>query len=291
MNKHCCCICERDGLFKEVLIHHIDGNNSNNKSENLAVLCLNHASMADAGLRTGKLGSGKKLTPAEVKEYKKRWETKVGLTSNLQKRTFPLYQKKHLQILHQYEINKIKNEILSLNDKDKRLKEKFTYFDQLVIEEWMTDLPLRKFLLKAYDELIIPGWIIEDVNKSKLLAKSISSLFSHLGDPTLIPMNKSEKKLLTKGLEALETFASFAGQFSPNISPLKNACNAILELAEIALLYNLKDVKRKILRLLNKIEKDCSEYESEKKTKLVTQERLKRVTIVETTIRKVNSLK
>ena len=41
---------------------------------NLAVLCLVHASAADAGLKKGKLGSGKKLKPDEVREFKKIWE-------------------------------------------------------------------------------------------------------------------------------------------------------------------------------------------------------------------------
>lgn len=69
MSKHCCCICQAERIYKPVAIHHIDGNNSNNKLENLAVLCLDHHSMADAGLKKGKVGSGKKLTPAHVKEY------------------------------------------------------------------------------------------------------------------------------------------------------------------------------------------------------------------------------
>lgn len=61
MSKHCCCICQAERIYKPVAIHHIDGNNSNNKLENLAVLCLDHHSMADAGLKKGKVGSGKKL--------------------------------------------------------------------------------------------------------------------------------------------------------------------------------------------------------------------------------------
>lgn len=290
-NKHCCCICQAERMYKPVAIHHIDGNNSNNKIENLAVLCLDHHSIADAGLKKGRSGSGRKLTPAHVKDYKKLWETKVGLTRKLQKKTFPLYQKKHLQILHQFEINKIKNEILTLSDKDKRVKEKFAYFDQLLLEGLMTDLPIRKFLLQAYDELVIPGWVIDDVTKSKLLSQSIPSLFFHLAGPDIIPIGRSDKMLLVKGLEVLETMGHFAGEFSPKISPLKNACNAIFELAEIASLYSLKDVKRKIPRLLKKIQRGCSEYESEKKGKQVSQERRKRIGIVKKTLEKVKSLK
>lgn len=92
-NGHCCCICQGDGCGKEVLIHHIDGNNSNNVESNLAVLCLIHASQADAGLRQGKLGAGKKLKPDSVRQYKKIWQRKRRTE------TLPLRAKKQLEIL------------------------------------------------------------------------------------------------------------------------------------------------------------------------------------------------
>lgn len=75
-NKHTCCICRNSD--REAIIHHIDGNPSNNKDENLAVLCLDHASKADAGLKKGKLGAGKKFTAEEIKRYKELWENKVS---------------------------------------------------------------------------------------------------------------------------------------------------------------------------------------------------------------------
>jgi hypothetical protein len=77
-NRSCCCICQDGGVGKEVIVHHIDGDNSHNDMANLAVLCLVHASSADAGLRKGKLGAGKKLAPELVIEYKKRWEQKIA---------------------------------------------------------------------------------------------------------------------------------------------------------------------------------------------------------------------
>lgn len=43
-NRNCCCICQDSGIGKEVIIHHINGNNSHNDITNLAVLCLTHSS-------------------------------------------------------------------------------------------------------------------------------------------------------------------------------------------------------------------------------------------------------
>lgn len=289
VNKHCCCICEKDGMYKEVLIHHIDGNNSNNKIENLAILCLEHASMADAGLKKGKLGSGKKLTPAEVREYKKRWERKVGIENKMERRRFPLYQKKHLEILYKFEIRKVKNEILSLSDNDKRLREKFDYLDQFVLEEFISGLELRKFLLNAYTDIALLSVVAN--NMPKMLSKAILGLFIHLVSPEEVKMDASDKKLFVKSLETIGILASFAAEFNPNVSVLTNTCKAFYELSEIATWYKLKDMKDKIIKELMIIEKDCLQYGSEKNSKQIRQERFKRINIVKKTIGKVELLK
>lgn len=288
-NKHCCCICEMTAVHKPVQIHHIDGNNSNNKINNLSVLCLDHHSMADAGLKRGKLGSGKKITPSAVKDYKKCWETKVELTSKLQKRTFPLYQKKHMMILYQFEINKIKNKILSISDSSKRLQEQFDYLDQLVLEELISGIHLRKFLIQAYSDIALQT--IGDTNRPKMLSSSLLNLFLHLVGPEYVSIRPEDKTLIEGSLQTFKILGSFAGEFSDKISTLKNVCNSIIELAEIVVLYNLKDFKNKILRVLKVIQKDCSEYESEKRSKLVTQQRLKRVNLIKGTIQKIKLLK
>lgn len=95
-NRHCCCICQNDGYGREVLVHHIDGNNSNNVESNLAVLCFIHASQADACLTKGKLGSGKKLKPDAVKQYKKIWERKTELGLQHRKENLPIREKNNL---------------------------------------------------------------------------------------------------------------------------------------------------------------------------------------------------
>jgi hypothetical protein len=154
-NKHCCCVCQGDGYGKEVLIHHIDGDNSNNIESNLAVLCLVHASMADAGLTKGKLGAGKKLKPDSVRQYKSIWQRKIKLEQQHRKEAISLRAKNQLEILYKFEIHKTKNFILSLKNKDKRIKESFDYFDQLVLEEFISGINIRTILLDAYSDLSV----------------------------------------------------------------------------------------------------------------------------------------
>lgn len=65
-NQHACCICGNSG----VQIHHINSDPSDNKSSNLAVLCLRHHDEA-----TNITGLSAKLKSSEILEYKKNWET------------------------------------------------------------------------------------------------------------------------------------------------------------------------------------------------------------------------
>lgn len=288
-NRHCCCICARNGMHKEVLIHHIDGDNNNNRLENLAVLCLAHASMADAGLRKGKLGSGKKLTPLEVREYKKNWERKIGIERKIERRKFPLYHKKHMKILYEFEINRVKNEILSLNDNDRRIREKFDYLDQFVYEEWVSGVELRKFLLEAYTDIALMR--VGANNIPSILLGAISDLNIHLFGPAEVKINAADKKISIRSLETIEILASYAAEFKPNVSLLTNACKTFHGFAVIAARYRLRELKKRIIKELRKIEKNCSQYESEKRSIQIKRERVKRINIVQNTIRKVKLLK
>lgn len=69
-NRHCCCIC--NVTHKDVQIHHIDNDNSNNAPENLAVLCLDcHSKVTSDG------GLGRSYSPGEVASYKTLWEERM----------------------------------------------------------------------------------------------------------------------------------------------------------------------------------------------------------------------
>lgn len=67
---HTCSKCRK--LELDVQIHHIDGNPSNNKEENLMVLCLQDHSVASS-----KSTMSKGYTQAELKKYKENWESIV----------------------------------------------------------------------------------------------------------------------------------------------------------------------------------------------------------------------
>ncbi len=286
-NRHCCCICQRDGIGQEVIVHHIDGNNSNNLAANLAVLCLVHASGADAGLKKGKLGSGKKLKPDEVREYKKIWERKIKLESSHRRQILPLYKKRQLEILYHFEIQKIKNEILSLKDIDKRLKEKFEYLDQLVFEDFISGLNIRNILLNAYSDIAL--FTIGDNERPKRLARSIWGLFLHLVGPDKVKMYTNDRKLFLKSLDVLRNLGDFAAGHSER-TVLKNICDELYSFYEIASWYKFKKAKMSILKILERIKKSCFDFEDEKKTKSIFKERRERQKIIEKTLMDLKEL-
>jgi len=74
-----CCVCRIPK--KPLQIHHIDGDNSNNALENLAILCLDcHTETQIKG------GFGRKLDATQVKLYCDEWLDKIGRYSDERKK-------------------------------------------------------------------------------------------------------------------------------------------------------------------------------------------------------------
>lgn len=286
-NRHCCCICQKDGIGKEVWIHHIDGNNSHNVISNLAVLCISpHASQADAGLKSGKQGSGKKLKPGEVREFKKIWERKIEEENKIHKNILSIQKRKQLEILYYFEIDKIKNEILSLEDNNKLIKEKFSFLDQLVIEESISGIKIRKILSAAYRDMA-PQTVGEGNEKVRGLAKSIWGLFIHLVGPAYVKIDNEDLILFRESIDTIETLGSFAAEFNEKRNALKEVCSIIIDLGSIAHWYNLTREKKTIISALSKIKKAAGDYKNEGKES--SKEILARIKIVEGTITKIKT--
>jgi hypothetical protein len=289
-NKHTCCICRDFKNYQEVIIHHIDGNPANNKEDNLAVLCLNHASMADAGLNRGKLGSSKKLKPDEVRTFKKTWESKCIAETKVEKITLPIKERRQLEILYKFEISKRKNEILSLPEKRQNIrKDHYEFLQQLLIEEFITGLKLRPIILKAFGDIGIQS-AGQDYIALPLL-EAIKGLFLHLVGPKEVKIYSDDKKLLLESLDIIETIGGYGGSISDDTRLLTKSCKAIYELAEVSSWYKFSNFVIKALKVLNKIKKDCFDYEPAKK--LRNKEKLikERIKIVNGVIKAIKKLK
>jgi hypothetical protein len=71
-NRHTCCICHTPR--KHVQIHHIDGDPSDFRFGNLAVLSLDCHSLVSSNE-----GLGRQYTPGEVARYKEQWEQRCAI--------------------------------------------------------------------------------------------------------------------------------------------------------------------------------------------------------------------
>jgi len=283
-NRHCCCICRWRGIGKEINIHHIDGNNSNNDISNLSVLCLEHASMADAGLREGKLGSGKKLSPKEVKEFKAIWEKIHDEEIKESKISIPKTEKRYLEMLYDFEIRKSIAEIASLEEPTKqneKIEEKFKYFNQLALEEVMSNIDIRMILLKAYSDYSFRA--IGNDKLCEMMAESIYSFSWHLVGPREVSILDNDKKVIFKSLEVLESFGTYVGEYN-NISSVKKICEIIEKLGNIIIGYNLEDKMNKIINIISELKKSCNKYTSfemiEGREKIIENDRKERLKIV-----------
>jgi len=260
-NRYCCCICGYNSKGKDVIIHHIDGNPNNTTQENLAVLCLDHASQADAGLRKGKLGSGRKLTPELVKKFKKDWEERVSKEFKIEKKILPIKKRKHLEILYEFEFTKIKNEILaSPGKKQKFIKQKFDFLAQFLVEEFISGIPFRKLLLKIFNDIAIISPQQDYINIP--LIESIRNLHIHLIGPEEVPMGKNDKTMLFRSLETLETIGSYEASLNDTNNTLKEVCKTIIELSEMASWYEFHKFIKKAKQVLLKIKKESEQYGS-----------------------------
>ena len=70
-NRHTCCICK---TRKDVQLHHIDKDRSNNSPENLCVVCTSCHSDVHSNQ-----GLGRQFTIGELKIYKEEWEDRCKL--------------------------------------------------------------------------------------------------------------------------------------------------------------------------------------------------------------------
>jgi len=288
-NKHSCCICRDPKSGQGVIIHHIDGNPNNNDGSNLAVLCLNHASMADAGLVKGKLGSSKKLSAEEIKSFKQSWEKKVLEEVKIERKLLPIRERKQLEILYKFEISKRKNEILALSKKStETIKNNFEFLQQLVLEEFITGIRLRSVLLKSFLDIALQA--VGESYLSLPLIDAIKGLFFHLIGPKNVKMSSYDKKLLLESLDVLNTIGGFGGEFSDDLHVLKRTCKTIYELSEVSYLYKFHKFLAKSGKILNSIKRDCLKYEpinkGNNKEKIIKE----KVKIVDNTIKSIKDL-
>jgi hypothetical protein len=244
------------------------------------------------GLKGGKLGQGKKITPDEVRAYKDDWEKKVEAEIKVEKRTIPSSQRKQLEILYKFEISKRKNEILALSQRQQQLrKDNYQFLQQLVVEEFVSGLKLRHILLEAFGDMTFQSG---GENYIALpLVEAIAGLFLHLIGPEDVKMSSDDRKLLLRSLKKLDILGGYGAWLSddPKSKLLRKVCDTVYELAEICSWYHFSAFLNKSRKVLNSVKRECSKYEPIQKRKNKTRLIKDRTKIVDKAIQSIKKLK
>jgi hypothetical protein len=252
-NDHTCCICRERG--KDVVTHHIDGDNNNNDPTNLAVLCLDCHSKV-----TGTRGLGRKYSSIEVRKYKRDWE-------------FIIRKKRHLIIepyrkLEKSEARSNRSEIrrnlyeLAATRKTERAKEILELLDVYYIFEGESGYILDiLYLLVPLIHSPISG----------LVAQYVLHYFGHIPGPEYTKIRKKDVRDIDKAIAVLTWMSEFSAEFEQEIPTVRAALRALYSLFEIASTYRVKRLETRIRRSLQSIKKVMltSDYPEKEKTSII----------------------
>lgn len=265
-NDHTCCVCRTKG--KNVQVHHIDGNTSNNAPENLAVLCLDCHSRV-----TGTEGLGRAYTPGELGQYKRTWEymTRVRLVGAEAPTSSSGGEISYF--------DRIVCEILSMDDGDPRIRERLQTLSHLNIVAGCTDDILGALFYFTVASTMSHG------QTATIVANLIPDLFLHLVGPAHVTLNTDDERRLEEGVNRLDTIGKFHGEFDKNLEVVQAACDNLYSMAGIASLYNLASVIELVVTALQNTAEGCLATFEEHKEPLI-----EGAEYAEQTIQKVRAL-
>lgn len=242
-NDHTCCICRKEG--KDVDIHHIDGDRTNNRVVNLAVLCLNCHSKV-----TGRRGLGRSYSTLEVKMHKRDWEYRVRRIRGL----LPSTKSRHTQSTYQIknDIRRIIYELASAEDSTlakNKLELLWIYcvLDLKVNSNYILDL--------FYD--VVP--FLAENEAGPLTAEFIPRLFYGLPGPQEVKIDSKDVGNLLNAIDFLAWLGKFSAEFLNKISTPKSCLDSLYELFLTALTYGLKNVIGRVKKGVREIKQAAAQ--------------------------------
>lgn len=240
-NEHTCCICRQ--RWKDVQIHHIDGDKTNNAASNLAVLCLDCHSVA-----TGTRGLGKRYSPLEVSRYKRNWEYTVRKRRDQIGLIRPPHTESETKALR---IEIRKNVLyLSVTNNQARVREILDLLDFYRLFEndvsWLLD--------RLYE--LVP-YIFRD-KTAGLLAEYVTYPFFHFILFDDAKMRRNDRADLEKAIEICGALGGF-GAIYGNVWSIRKSLKALFWLADLANVHGLSSHRRKIMSEIKSIQKEIKE--------------------------------
>lgn len=237
-----CCICEIPG--KHVQIHHIDGDRSNNRSSNLAIICLDCHSKVTA---TG--GLGRSFSPGEVRQYKRAWEHKVQKERGVHRPQIK-YKK---QLISQ--VDMVVCELLALRRNSPRAKELLDLLFELHL--WrgsrLIDLAIIEGLQHA---AMMTG--LSNPGLAGSIATALWQMSFQFVGPDDVAMNKKQEKQVRDCISGLETLAIFNCQHGHGRRAINEIAETAVNFFEVSLWYSRKRLANAVLRVYSAAIESCA---------------------------------
>jgi hypothetical protein len=240
---HTCCICKERN--KDVVIHHIDGNSSNNDLENLAVVCLDCHSRI-----TGSSGLGKSFKPGEVRRYKRVWDKQVRDSREVPRPR--IYYRKELVSQIDFTICRI----LACGKEKRRQEELLDTLYELHL--WRGDKVIDAKIIDGMQHLAImsglsyPGLV-------ELLAEKAWEMCWEFVGPDDVGMDKKDEKRVVKCADIIETLAEFNCEFAKGKKATVMISRSAERLFEIGVWYSKKSIVKAVLDAYEKGLDGCME--------------------------------
>jgi hypothetical protein len=233
---HTCCICRVAG--KDVQLHHIDGNPSNNSADNLAVVCLDCHSRV-----TGTRGLGQPYRAGEVRRYKRSWDLQV----QDRRRVHRPNAQHEKQLVSQIDL--LVCEILALDPRSSRIPTLFRLFYELHL--WRGSRRLAGALLDGAGHLAIMGGLGED-HVARHLPEFLWRLCWHFVGPHEVRMDRVGVAHVRRCLDVMDTLADFTCGFGRSRRTIAAVTTHTEKLFEVSLWYSNATIADDVIKLYRK---------------------------------------
>lgn len=219
--------------------------------DNLAVLCITHQDQATAGLRSGPVGLGKKLTPDEVRFHKRIWEKAVESEIKSARQASYTRKRKHLLILFEFELLRIRTHIFSERTSE-AIDNWFAY-----LSFWSDDsihsLPrYRALLLGTYGELGARGFGIRPIALGVI--NGLRDLCQGVG--LIWKRSRSDYQVLVQSARIMDQVGYWVIVDAREPSTLDQVCKGLLDVLHIGLSLNLKQIRSEIQMSLSRMDEE-----------------------------------
>jgi hypothetical protein len=239
---HTCSICTT--RYKDVQIHHIDGDPSNNDLTNLVIVCLDCHSRV-----TGGRGLGRSYTLGEVRRYKRNWEARVRATRGAHKSVSAPRQK---QLITQVDL--IVCEIVACEKNVSRASELLNLMYELNL--WRGSKQVTSSIVDGLHHLAV----MTGLGSPRLSGKVAETLWKvcwHFVGPDRVPMSQVDSKVVLECVDALGTLAEFNCMMGHG----KKAAITISEQLEnyfgVALWYGKRQIVNAITKACQEAMREC----------------------------------